>query len=153
VAEVLFYQLSAQPVEQALPELLEKALARDWRVLVRCGSEEAARFLDERLWSYRDDSFLPHGTAALGHAARQPVYLTAGSENPAGATILMLAMGARASVGEMATFARVCLLFDAADAEAVAAARTDWKAVVAAGHGARYWCQEGGRWTQKGARD
>ena len=147
--EVLFYHLTASPAEAVLPDLIEKSLARGWRVLLRCGSEEAVGFLDTRLWTFRDDAFLPHGTAAMGHSARQPVYLTAGPENPNRADALMLAMGARAEVSEMAGFARVCLLFDGADLPAVAAARADWTAVLAAGNPARYWAQEAGRWTEK----
>jgi DNA polymerase III subunit chi len=149
MTEVLFYHLTASPVEQVLPDLLERSVGRGWHVVLRCGSEEGLAFLDAALWTYRDDSFLPHGTAALGHAARHPVYLTTGLENPNGATVLMLAAGARARLSEIAGFTRVCLLFEGADATAVAAAREDWKAVAAAGHAARYWTQEAGRWTEK----
>lgn len=149
MAEVLFYHLTASPVEQALPELLERALAREWRAVVRCGSQPALEMLDARLWTWRDDAFLAHGTAAMGHAARQPVWLTCGGENPNGAQLLMLVAGARAEPAEAAGFERVCLLFEAADAEALAAAREDWRAVTAAGLPARYWAQEGGRWVEK----
>jgi DNA polymerase-3 subunit chi len=149
MAEVLFYHLTASPADQVLPDLLEKTLARGWRAVVRCGSEPAMAMLDTRLWTYREDSFLPHGTAAAGHAARQPVYLTCGSENPNAAEVLMLAPGASADPAEFARYTRVCLLFEDADAEAVAAARADWRAVVAAGLPARYWAQEGGRWVEK----
>jgi DNA polymerase III subunit chi len=149
VAEVLFYHLTASPVEQALPELLERALARGWRAIVRCGSAPALEMLDARLWTWRDDAFLPHGTAAMGHAARQPIWLTCGDENPNGAQLLMLVAGARAVPAEAAAFERVCLLFEAADAEALAAARDDWRAVTAAGLPARYWAQEAGRWVEK----
>mgnify|MGYP001828694290 CR=1 FL=1 len=40
-------------------------------------------------------------------------------------------------------------LFDGADPEAVAAARSDWKSVTAAGLSATYWAQEDGRWVRK----
>jgi DNA polymerase III subunit chi len=149
LAEVLFYHLTASPVDATLPELLEKTLARGWRAVVRCGAQESLAHLDAKLWTYRDDAFLPHGTAAMGHAARQPVYLTSGPEVPNGAEVMMLVAGARATTTEMAGFTRTCLLFDAGDAHAVAAARADWKAVTAAGLAARYWAQEGGRWTEK----
>ncbi len=86
MAEVLFYQLTATPLEASLPELLERSLARGWRVVLRCGSEAGLAALDAMLWTYRDDAFLPHGTAATGHAALQPVYLTLGDENPTAPT-------------------------------------------------------------------
>jgi DNA polymerase-3 subunit chi len=149
VADVLFYRLSETPVEATLPELLEKALARGWRVAVRVGTEAGLAFLDDRLWTWRDDSFLPHGVAAGADAARQPVLLTRGRETPNGAQVLMLVMGARAEPSEMAAFERVCVIFDGADAAAQEAARADWRAVTDAGLPAVYWAQEAGRWVRK----
>src|SRR5579872_1007605 len=60
--EVWFYHLERTSLDQALPELLEKTLARDWLALVRTPSPERIEHLDGWLWSYRDDAFLPHGT-------------------------------------------------------------------------------------------
>lgn len=147
--EVRFYHHSTSPLERNLPEMLEKSLERGWRVILRCGSEPGLAQLDAVLWTYRDDAFLPHGTAAAGHADRQPVYLTLGDENPNGANVLMLVDGARAAPAEMAGFERTCLIFDGGDPRALDAARDDWRAVRAAGLPAVYWSQEGGRWVNK----
>ena len=149
MAEVLFYQLTASPLEANLPELLERSLARGWRVLLRCGSEAGMAALDDLLWTFSDASFLPHGTARAGHAGLQPVYLTLGEENPNRANVLMLVDGARATPAEMAAFERTCLLFDGHDGRALEAARADWRAVQAAELPAKYWAQEQGRWVQK----
>lgn len=149
MAEVLFYHLTSGPLEASLPAMLERSLQRGWRVIVRCGSQGGMAMLDGMLWTYRDDSFLPHGTSAAPHPALQPIYLTLGEENPNGATVLMLVDGARASPAEMIRFERTCLLFDGADDRAVATARDDWRAVRAAGLAAVYWAQEGGRWVEK----
>ena len=113
--------------------MLERSLARGWRVVLRCGSEAGMAGLDAMLWTYRDDAFLPHGTPAGPAPALQPVYLTLGDENPNGANVLMLVDGARAEVGEMAGFERTCLIFDGQDERAVEAARADWRSVRAAG--------------------
>ena len=147
--EVLFYHLTGAPLEATLPELLERSLARGWRVVLRCGSEAGMASLDTILWTWRDESFLPHGTARAPHPALQPIYLTLGEENPNGAHVLMLVDGARAAAAEMAGFERTCLLFDGADERAVATARDDWRAVTAAGLPAKYWAREQGRWVQK----
>ena len=151
MAEVLFYRLGASPLEAALPDLLEKALARGWKVLLRVGSEAGLALLDDALWTYRDDAFLPHGRAPGAHAARQPVLLTTTRDNLNGAELLMLVIGSRAEPAEMAAYARTCLIFDGADEPALATARDDWRAVTSAGLPAKYWAQEDGRWVQKAA--
>ncbi len=149
MAEVLFYHLTAAPIEATLPELVEKALARGWRVLLRCGSEAGLAALDRALWTWREDSFLPHGTAADGHADRQPVYLTLGDENPNAAAVLMLVDGARVLPAEIGDFERVCVMFDGDDEAALAAARDDWRKVRETGVAARYWARDPNGWVEK----
>ncbi len=151
MAEVLFYHLTTTPLDRTLPELLERALSRGWRVLVRCGSPAGLASLDLSLWTYRDESFLPHGPATQADAALQPVLLTLGTENANGADVLMLVEGADATLPEMGGFARVCILFDGGDSAAVESARKTWRDVRAGGLAAVYWAQEDGRWVQKSA--
>ena len=76
MTEVLFYHLHRQPLERVLPTLLERSLERGWRVVVQAASEERVEALDAHLWTYRDDSFLPHGTAREAEAREQPILLT-----------------------------------------------------------------------------
>jgi DNA polymerase III subunit chi len=150
LAEILFYHLTATALEASLPEMLERSLARGWRVILRCGSPAGMAGIDAMLWTYSDTAFLPHGTAASPHAALQTVYLTLGEENPNRANVLMLVDGARGTLPEMSAFERTCLIFDGQDERAVEAARADWRAVTAAALPAKYWAQERGRWVQKG---
>ncbi len=94
MAEVLFYHLERQPLEAVLPGLLQRSLERGWRALVRVGSQERLDALNVHLWTYDDASFLPHGSAGEGFADAQPVWLTTGDDNPAGAAVCFLVDGA-----------------------------------------------------------
>ena len=85
MTEVLFYHLQRQPLERVLPALLEKSLERGWRVVVQAASEERVEALDAHLWTFRDDSFLPHGTWREAQAREQPILLTVNDDNPNGA--------------------------------------------------------------------
>ena len=98
MTEVLLYHLERQPHERVLPTLLERTLERGWRAVVQCGSEERLEAIDGSLWTYRDDSFLPHGTARDGPPARQPIFLTSGEDNPNGAQVHFLIEGATATI-------------------------------------------------------
>lgn len=153
MAEVYFYHLTRTPLEVTLPDLLEKSRSRDWRVVVRGTSEDRLKWLDERLWTGTDDSFLPHGLAGGAFDDVQPILLTSGSETPNKAQILMAVDGAEVSADEVAGFERVCLLFDGNDEAAVSAARTQWARLTDAGLPARYWSQESGKWDQKASKN
>lgn len=147
-SEVLFYHLERQPLEKVLPGLLEKTLARGWRAVVQAANEERLDALDLSLWTYSEESFLPHGNARSGFATEQPIFLTTGDENPNGAGVRFLVDGAKAAAFD--AFNRLVYLFDGHDEEAVASARGQWKAAKAAGCTVTYWQQTtAGRWEQK----
>jgi DNA polymerase-3 subunit chi len=148
MTEVLFYHLERQPLERVLPALVERTLERGWRAVVQAGSDERVEALDTLLWTYAEESFLPHGTRKDGNPALQPVYLTADDINPNGATVRFLVDGA--GIGAMDGYERIVYLFNGRDAAAVAEARTQWKAVTATGCAATYWQQSPeGRWEKK----
>lgn len=150
MTEVLFYQLQNRPVEQVLPSLLEKSLERGWRVVVQATSDERVEALDAHLWTYREDSFLPHGTALEAEASAQPILLTASGDNPNAANIRFVIDGAPIPE-DIEAYQRVVLIFDGDDPEAVAAARERWRDVKAADIEATYWqLDENGRWQRKG---
>ena len=145
--------MTRTPLEAAAPSLLEKCLERGWRVTLRAGSAERVAALNSHLWTWRDDSFLPHGAATDGEAARQPVWLTAGPELPNDPQALMLTDGASAAPEEMALLERTLLLFDGHDEAALAAARALWRAVTSAGLKATYWSEgEAGGWAKTAER-
>ncbi|GIX14818.1 MAG: DNA polymerase III subunit chi [Paracoccaceae bacterium] len=149
MVEVLFYHLTRGSVESVLPGLLERSLARGWRAVVRSTLPERVAALDAHLWTYADASFLPHGAPGAPFPERQPVWLTAGEEMPNAPDVLFLIDGAPVRPAEVAGLARAVVIFDGADAAAVARAREDWRAVCDAGFTAVYWAQEDGRWREK----
>jgi DNA polymerase III subunit chi len=146
MTEFLFYHLRHQRTDDVLPSLLEKSLERGWRVAVQSSAEERVDALDAHLWTFRDDSFLPHGTFREANAAEQPVLLTVGTENRNAATVRFLIDGA-APPEDVETYDRVVLLFDGQDEEAVAAARRWWQAAKTRGFAVTYWQADAdGRW-------
>ena len=150
MTEVLFYHLQGQKLEGVLPTLIERSLERGWRVAVQGASEERIDALDAHLWTYRDDSFLPHGTWREAEAAEQPVLLTLDGTNPNAASVRFLIDGAPVPADAEA-YQRLVLMFDGDDDDAVAAARAQWAEVKAKGFDATYWQpDEQGRWAKKG---
>jgi DNA polymerase-3 subunit chi len=143
--EVWFYHLERTSLDRALPELLEKTLAKGWRAVVRARNQDRIEHLDGWLWSYREETFLPHGLTEEPHAERQPVLLTTGFDTPNRAHALFLIDDAEP--GALDAFARCIFLFDGQDAAAVGAARARWKTLKTQGASISYWKQnERGGW-------
>jgi len=153
MAEVYFYHLTRSALEEALPVLLEKSLAAGWRVELRGTSAERMHWLDEKLWLVPEGGFLPHGLAGGPHDSAQPVLLTTGAGAANRPDALILTDGAVLADGEPDCFVRVSLVFDGNDPEAVQSARGEWKRLTGAGHPARYWSQESGRWAEAASKN
>lgn len=148
MADILFYHLETRSLDSVLPLLLEKTLERGWRAVVETGSRERAEALDSHLWTFRDDSFLPHGIDGEENDARQPVLLTTGQDNANGANVRFFVD--RAVPQSADGYERLVYLFSGHDPDALAEARLAWRALKDAGYPLTYWQQEdSGRWVEK----
>lgn len=147
MTEILFYHLEQRPAEAVLPLLLEKTLERGWRAAVQVGDVAELDALDAALWTYRDDSFLPHGMGEGDHAAEHPIALVADKSNANNAQIRFFVKGAVPI--EVGDYERLVFMFDGHNPDAVTRARQAWKALKP-DHQLTYWQQEpNGKWAKK----
>lgn len=146
-----FYHLSRSTLEQAVGPLLEKCLERGWRVLAVSPDAVRRAALDEALWTYNDESFLPHGQAeAEGlDPAAQPVLISAKTDNQNGAAVALLMDGT--DLPANAPYTRCMVMFDDGDTAARQTARNQYKAAKDAGLSARYFQQGPRGWQEAGA--
>lgn len=147
MTEVRFYHLERSTLESALPTMLERVLERGQRALVVLGTDERLKALNAHLWTYKPESFLPHGAAEDGFADKQPIFLATAAAAPNGADVLFLADGARAD--DLGRFKLCVEMFDGADEAAVTAARERWRAYKDAGHQLTYWRQGDKGWQKE----
>lgn len=148
MAELWFYHLEHARIEDALPELLQKLLGRGGRALVISSEDSRVSALDEHLWTFVDESFLPHGRADGPDAEAQPVLLGLNPDNLNNATMLFCLDGA--DPGPVEPWERVIVMFEASDETSVARARALWSVHKQAGTLVSYWRQtEQGRWEKK----
>ena len=147
--EIWFYHLQDQPLERALPRLVAKAVERGWRVVVQTVDDARLKAIDDLLWSYAPDSFLPHGVEGEAGAARQPVLLTTGTGNGNGAAARFCIDGAAVDVAALDGYQRVILLFDGGNEDALARARRQWSPHKGPGGTRAYGQPPGGGWSRR----
>lgn len=146
MSEVYFYHLTTQPLEQTLPKLLGLARKAGWRIAIRATSADRLKWLDDRLW--QEEGFLPHGMAGGDHDKDQPILLTEGEARNAPDCVISID-GAELAPDEIGPLKRAMILFDGNSGDAVAFARTQWKAMTDADVPSKYWSQENGPWEMK----
>ena len=142
-----FYHLEVSTLEGVLPGLLEKTLSKGWRALVKLPESKLAE-LDSFLWTFRDDSFLPHGREDEPQAELQPILLSATAESAKGFDAVFLLDGAE--IEDMEGVSRAMVMINGRAAEDVQRERGRWKALKETGASLAYYLQDDrGRWEKK----
>jgi len=142
--EYWFYHLEQASVEAVLPQLLEKTQSKGWRSLVKM-SEDCLPQMDKYLWTYRDNSFLPHGRDDEPLSDRQPICLTSSAEQSGGAACVILLD--QSDIAMEDAVVRCIILIDGQKSENVSHERLRWKRLKGEGAKMSYWQQnDRGEW-------
>ena len=145
-----FYHLQRSSLEQILPKLCEKAYSTGKRIKIQLGTEERIEFINTLLWTYNEESFLPHGSKKDGFSEEQPVFISADEDNPNGASLLILADGAMPNPDTLQHYERVLNIFDGTNDVSLNNARNYWKQIRDLDGELHYWQQnEKGSFEQK----
>ena len=147
MTEYWFYHLETSMLEGVLPELLDKTLSRGWRALIKMPADRLSH-MDKFLWTYKDDSFLPHGRDDEPMADQQPIVLSAEASTSQGHNCVFLIDGADMDITPDTS--RCIVMIDGRNDAMVQAARKKWKSLKDANANLSYWQQnDQGRWEKK----
>jgi DNA polymerase-3 subunit chi len=141
--QVDFYHLTRAPLERVLPTIAQKVVDGGGRLLIVAEEPAARTRLDQLLWSFSPESFLPHAQAGVSDDAAQPVLIAGTVEAGNGARNVALADG---------MWRDAALEFDRAfhffGEDHIAEARAAWRGLADKDGVVRnYWKQdENGRW-------
>lgn len=145
-----FYHLQKTSLEQVLPKLCEKAYSTGKRIKILVGNEERVEFINSLLWTYNEESFLPHGSKKDGFAEDQPIFISSSEDNENNALLLILVDGAMVSLDILKDYERVLNIFDGNDEVALNNARDYWKMIKSSDGELHYWQQkDNGSFEQK----
>tara|TARA_Y100000590_G_C15645654_1_gene986757 strand:- start:924 stop:1340 length:417 start_codon:yes stop_codon:yes gene_type:complete len=129
----------------ALPRLLEKILAKNLKVVLKVSSYDRLNWLDELLWTYDKDSFLPHGKESDGNSSRQPIFLTVDEKNPNNASIIILVDGCKLT--SLNSYEMCLDIFDGEKKNILENALQRYEKAKGAGNEVTYWQQNNnGSW-------
>ena len=148
MADIRFYHMEQSTLDKALPAITLKAWQSGKRVKIRVPDKKEATRLNDVLWTFQPDAFLPHGLSGDKNAARQPVLLSVEDDNANDAQILILTHGC--TVNDVSAYSMVCEMLDGRVESQIKDARARWKIYKEAGYDLTYWQQdENGKWNKK----
>ena len=148
MTDIRFYHMEQSTLDQALPSIALKAWQSGKNVMIRVPDKKEAARLNDVLWTFHPNVFLPHGSDGDKNADRQPVFLTANDDNVNEAQILILTHGC--VVNDVNDFEMICEMLDGRVDSQIKEARGRWKGYKESGHDLTYWQQdENGKWNKK----
>lgn len=145
MTNINFYHLTKTKIEVALPKLLEKIINKNLRTLVLGKHLDRMIWLDDILWTYDPNSFLPHSFENNENSKFQPIFLTCEENNVNNASVLILIDNVFPKF--IKSFDTCLNVFDGLDSDSLSKARENWKLSKSNGYNISYWKQkEKGSW-------
>ena len=145
MTEIRFYHMEQSTLDQALPVIASKAFQSGKPILIKGPDKKEVKRLDDLLWTFNPQSFLPHG---IDNAKNQPILISVDDDNKNDARILILTHGC--THGDVTQFDLVCEMLDGRVDTQISGARKRWKEYKQAEHALTYWQQdENGKWNKK----
>lgn len=142
--QVDFYQLTRDPAEKVLPQIAQRVLDGEGRLLIVSGDVDQLDAISAALWNWRADSFLAHSKSGESDDSIQPILLS--DETAAANSAKLIALADGEWRDEALTFDRALYLFPPSHTDN---ARAAWRALGdRQGVERRYWKQDGGKWVQ-----
>jgi DNA polymerase-3 subunit chi len=132
--QVTFYAVRDGGLHAWAAKLVEAAWSKRKRVLVYCSSEAEAKAIDEYLWTFKDDAFIPHGIESPDQPSDNTalaVLITTTATNTNKASILVQLGHAELEFG--GGFENVIELVDREDEQKLTASRDRYRAWKAYG--------------------
>ena len=90
MTQIIFYSSAPLQVENTLFALIEKSIEKGYKSLLLFLDKEKCSMIDEKLWTYKQNSFLPHLSEdeEISNEVDIPIYLSTKNENPYEAELL-----------------------------------------------------------------
>jgi DNA polymerase-3 subunit chi len=150
MSRIDFYHLQKQTLDEVLPKLVEKAYGTGAKIKIKIGNEARVEFINSLLWTYNEESFIPHGSKKDGFAKEQPIWLSSEDDNPNQSEMLFLVDGADIELSQIGNFSRIFNIFDGNNEASLQQARDFWKSLSTTDNEKNYFQQDdNGRWNKK----
>ena len=150
MSRIDFYHLTQSSLDETLPKLVAKAYQTRKNIKIKIGTPERVDFLSALLWTFDDESFLPHGIKKDGFADLQPIFLSSDDEIPNNAQLLFIVDGADFKASDLQNFDRIFYIFDAKNDIELSKARNAWKLCDQNTFERHYWQQTpAAQWQEK----
>ena len=150
--KAFFYNSSNRDLVADIALLTENIFKKNSRIVIFCEDQETAELVDDYLWSYRDDSFIPHSIKKHRETSIDPILVTTDLYGVYEHNVLVALNGVLIKEKDWQRFAKIYYFFDDQDSGEKENARSMWKSFSSLDINCKYWINEKNKWVLANSR-
>ena len=141
-----FYNSSHRNVVADISLLIEKLFKEKNRILVCCKDLETVEVIDDFLWAYKEDGFIPHSIATKEKYSNYPILITTEIHEDYKHNVLLALSGVLIKEKDWRKFSRAYYFFDDQENKEKENAREMWKSFSALNIACKYCVNKANKW-------
>ncbi|MDC3108146.1 DNA polymerase III subunit chi [Paracoccaceae bacterium] len=150
--KAFFYNVYQRDVVADIAWLTENIFKKNNKIVIFCTDQETAEVVNDFLWSYRDDSFIPHSIKKNGGSSLCPILVATDLNEVYEHNVLLALNGALIKEKDWQGFAKIYYFFDDQDIKEKDNARFMWKSFSSLDIDCKYWINKKNKWVLANSR-
>ena len=141
-----FYNSSQRDVVADISWLIEKLYKERNSILICCKDQETVEVIDDYLWRYKEDEFIPHSIEKKEQTSIYSVLITTDIEEDHKHNVLLALSGVLIEEKDWRKFTKAYYFFDDQENREKENARSMWRSFSALGVVCKYWVNKADKW-------
>ena len=141
-----FYNCSYRNVVADISWLTEKLYKEMDSILICCKDQETVEVIDDFLWRYKEDGFIPHSIEKKERSSIYPVLITTDIDEEHKHNVLLALSGVLIEEKNWHKFTKAYYFFDDQENGEKENARAMWKILSALNVDCKYWVNKANKW-------
>ena len=141
-----FYNCSYRNVVADISWLTEKLYKERDSILICCKDQETVEVIDDFLWRYKEDGFIPHSIEKKERSSIYPVLITTDIDEEHKHNVLLALSGVFIKDQDWQNFTKAYYFFDHQENNQKENARLMWKSLSALNVACKYWVNKANKW-------
>ena len=144
--EIFFYNIESRDFLKDIALLTEKLFKEGIKVLIICPDDDVASIFDNFLWSFREESFIPHIVLERDSVQLETVIISKEQLDIVSFKALIVFKGSTVATDYCNKFEKTYYFFDDKNDNEKNLARTAWRESIKLGAKCKYWKFEKNKW-------
>ena len=150
--KVYFYNSSQRDTVSDISVLTEKLFLKNDSIAIFCTDQETVAVVDDFLWAYKEDGFIPHSIKKNEKTSVYPILITTSIDEGYEHDVLLVLNGVLIKEQDWQKFAKIYYFFDDQDNKEKENARSMWKSLFSLNAECKYWVNKKNQWVLANSR-